>query len=105
MKNPVGIEPIEDLRRRAGIDDDELRQQVGAVAVGDLVFLTFLSGSASCQGETLPVRVTSIRGRAFRGKLTARPTLAGLAGLEAGAAVAFTAGHIHSVPQRRAARG
>ena len=69
MKNPVGIEPIEDLRRSVGIDDAELRGQVVGVQVGDLVCLTFLSGTPSCQGETLPVRVTSIRGKAFRWQL------------------------------------
>lgn len=107
MKNPVSIEPIEDLRRQAGIDDVELRKQVRDLSVGDLVRVTFLGGKPGCQGETLVVRVTVIRGRSFRGTLTAGATTASLDGLRAGSRVAFTAGHIHSVRKQkpRALRG
>jgi hypothetical protein len=105
MVNPAGIENIEELRRRAGIDDVELREAIRGLAVGDLVKLTLLSGVRSAAGETLLVRITRIRGRGFRGELAQRPTSAGLSGLRVGSPVAFTAAHIHSLPKGAPTRG
>jgi hypothetical protein len=45
------------------------------------------------------VRITSIRGADFRGKLVAKPASSGLAELNAGSALVFTASQIHSVVQ------
>ena len=101
MRNPAAIENIEEMRRREGIEDVELREEIRALAVGDFVKLTFLGGANSSAGETLPVRITRIRGSAFRGELATRPTSAGLAGLRVGSPVAFTAAHIHSKPKGR----
>jgi hypothetical protein len=101
MRGPLQIQDIEQMRRRAGIDDVELRQAIRVLRVGALVKLTLLTGAAESAGETLQVRITSIRGGAFRGKLTSRPTSAGLSGLRAGRAFAFTGSHIHSLPQIR----
>ena len=63
--------------------------------------MTEISDSA---GETLLVRITSIRGGAFRGKLASRPTSAGLSGLRVGRALAFTGSHIHSLARGLPAR-
>jgi hypothetical protein len=95
--NRVEIENIDELRRRQGIDDVDLRRAICRLQVGDHVKLTFLIGNGSFAGETLPVRITSIRGKALRGKLANTPALTGLSRLRAGSAVAFTADQIHSI--------
>lgn len=100
MPDPVEIENIEEMRRREGIDDVELREEIRGLEVGDLVKLTLLSGK-SFAGETLLVRITSIRGPAFRGELAERPVSAALSNLRVGSPVAFTTAHIHSLPTRR----
>src|SRR5438445_738788 len=81
----VEIEDIEQRRLRAGIDDVELRSEVRGLHVGDVVKLTFLAGTTSF--ETLAVRITSISGLAFRGKLTDSPVAPALAGLRVGSPV------------------
>jgi hypothetical protein len=101
MRGPLQIQDIEQMRRRAGIDDVELRQAIRVLRVGAFVKLTLLTGAAESAGETLLVRITSIRGDAFRGKLTRRPTSAGLSGVRVGRAFAFTGSHIHSLPPIR----
>jgi hypothetical protein len=97
MHPGIAIENIEEMRRREGVEDLELADQIRALAVGDTVKLTFLQGGRTFPGEVLSVRITSIKGSKFRGKLVDRPAAAGLAELHAGAAVTFTAANIHSV--------
>ena len=104
MRTRVEIQNIEDMRRREGIEDVELRQAIRGLRVGALVKVTLLAGTEGAAGETLLVRITSIRGDAFRGKLASAPTSAGLAGLRVGLALAFTGSHIHSLPTGRPAR-
>jgi hypothetical protein len=99
MRARVEIENIEEMRLRAGVDDVELRSEIRGLHVGDLVKLTFLAGTTTC--ETLPVRITSINGSAFRGKLAERPTAPALSTLRFGSSVAFDAAHIHSLMKRR----
>jgi len=99
MGSPVAIENIEDMRRREGIEDVELRRAIRELKVGAMVRLTFLPGTQGAAGETLLVRITSIRGDTFRGKLASRPASAGLAELRIGLALAFTGSHIHSLPR------
>ena len=98
MQKPVEIENIEEVRRQEGIDDVELRVEIRALRVGDFVKLTFLTGSGSF--ETLLVRITSIRGSAFRGKLVKRPSASALRKLGTDASIAFTSAHIHSLIKR-----
>jgi len=98
MPEPVQLENIEQMRRKAGIDDAELRNQISRLAVGDLVRVTLLSGTGPNAGETLPVRITSIRGGVLRGELVARPVSAALAKVQVGFPIAFTIAHIHSIP-------
>jgi hypothetical protein len=105
MRNPVEIENTEQLRRREGIDDAELRADVAGLCVGDVVNLTFLSKVKPFRGETLPVRITRIRGAAFRGTLAATPASSGLAHLRAGWPVAFHADHIHSLAKGKVSHG
>ena len=64
---------------------------------GDCVKLTLRPGTGPSTGETLRVRITSVRGATFRGKLVDSPDAPGLAGLTAGTPPVFTAAHIHSV--------
>src|SRR5262249_47230743 len=97
MRNTVVIENIEEMRREEGIDDVELRRQILGLKVGDRVKLTFLAGSNSLPGETLTVRITSIEGNSFRGKLADRPTSTRLSALRSGSTVVFTGDHIHSL--------
>jgi hypothetical protein len=99
MRHPVEIENIEEMRRREGIEDVELREEIRRLHIGDFVKLTFLTGTKSFAGETLWVRITSIRGDAFRGKVANRPGSTGLSKLRVGSPVAFTTAHIHSLPK------
>src|SRR5262249_15251158 len=101
MRHAVEIEDIEQRRLRAGIDDVELRSEIRGLHVGDVVRLTFLAGTTSY--ETLSVRITSINGSAFRGKLADSPLAPGLSMLRVGSPVAFAAAHIHSLVRRRQA--
>ncbi len=95
MKRIVAIQDIDALRRRAGIDDVELRDAIRALAVGGRVRVTLVTATGTA--ETVAVRVTSIKGPCFRGKLVRQPGSAGLSTLAAGSAIAFTADHIHSI--------
>ena len=101
MRGPLQVQDIEEMRRRAGIEDVELPQAIHVLRVGALVKITLLTGAPGAGGETLLVRIASIRGGAFRGKLTGRPTSAALSGLRVGRALAFTGSHIHSLPRMR----
>jgi hypothetical protein len=96
MRTHVAIENIEEMRQNQGIDDVELRMEVRDLKAGDLVRITLL-GSASA--ETLTVRITSIVGPAFRGRLVRRPTSAGFFDVTTTTLLSFTANHIHSVPK------
>jgi len=100
MRQALEIENIEQLRHKAGIDDVELRAAICRLRVGDSVKLTFKAGATSPAGETLRVRITSIQGCRFRGKLSERPELVGLSKLRVGSAVRFPPAHIHSIPNR-----
>jgi len=98
MRNAgIGLENIEELRRRQGIEDVELLAEIGELHVGDSVKLTFLTGTTTLVGETLLVRITRIRGYAFRGKLAAKPVSPGLSKLALGTPLDFTTAHIHSI--------
>ena len=99
MRKPVEIENIEEMRLREGIDDVELRQIIRGLRVGDTVYLTFRAGTGSCTGETLSVRISSIRGCTFRGKLAQAPASPGLTALHIGSTIAFTTEQIHSLPR------
>jgi hypothetical protein len=102
MRQPVAIENIDEMRRRQGIDDVELHEEIRGLGVGDFVRLTLSTSVTTAPvGETLLVRITSIKGGAFRGKLVDRPASSGLSKLPVGWAVAFTAAHIHSIPRSR----
>jgi hypothetical protein len=96
MRKCVQIENIEEMRRRQGIEDVKLHEDIGRLRPGDLVNVTFLSGPTSF--ETLVVRITSVRGTAFPGKLVGEPDAPGLAGLRVGSPIAFGADRIHSIP-------
>ncbi len=97
MQTTVEIENIEEMRRQEGIDDVELRVEIRALKVGDFVRLTFLTSKTSF--ETVLIRITSIRGTAFRGKFAKRPISASLR-KRTGAPVVFSAAHIHSLLRR-----
>jgi hypothetical protein len=94
MPHTPAIEDIEALRRLAGINDVELQEQIGHLRAGDCVRLTLLPDGRP--SAVVSVRITSIKGQAFRGRVVTGP--------EApapwiGALVAFGPGHIHSVPK------
>jgi hypothetical protein len=98
QKNLVELEDIDEMRRVQGIDDVKLREEIRALHAGNLVKLTFLSPTpVPAVSETLLVRITSSKGRAFRGKLVRSPASPRLSSLHAGSLVAFTDAHIHSL--------
>jgi hypothetical protein len=101
MRNAVEIENIEGMRLRQGINDVQLREEIRGLRAGDFVKLTLRSGTKPSLGETLLVRITSIRGTTFRGKLADRPAAADLSNLAVGTPVVFTAAHIHSLANRQ----
>jgi len=103
MQNVIALENIEEMRLQEGIDDVELRKEIGGLRVGDFVKLTFLTSTASF--ETLLVRITRIRGSAYQGTLVKKPTSNGLSELQAGLSLPFTAAHIHSVAKGQPAHG
>jgi len=47
MEQIVRIQDIEAMRRREGIDDVELRQEIPALGVRDFVHVTLLTGDAA----------------------------------------------------------
>ncbi len=98
MRYVIEIEDIEGMRRLAGIDDLELRRDIGLLRRGDIVKLTFWAGPR--WSESLPVRITRVRGSQFRGELADTPACAALSGLRIGSGIAFTAAHIHSLAAR-----
>jgi hypothetical protein len=97
MEEAVAIQNIEQMRRLAGIEDVELRDQVAGLRVGDRVRITFLAGTG--KAETLSVCITAIRRGTFRGELTASASSPQLAAVRRGSAVTFNRAHIHSVPK------
>src|SRR5437016_12760125 len=99
MKEPIQIEDIREMRRREGIDDPDLQKAIHALNVGDYVQLTLKTDAQAFHGETVLVRVTRIQAGSYLGKLAQTPASAALARLRAGARLAFTAAHIHSLPK------
>lgn len=97
MRNPLHIENIEEMRRQQGIEDIELHEDIDQLRPGDFVKVTLVNGPTSF--ETVHVRITSIRGTTFRGKLASQPQSMGLAHIHVGSPVTFSAGHIHSIPK------
>lgn len=91
----IEIENIDELRLREGIDDVELHEDIRRLQAGDHVRLTFLSGPNL--RETLTVRITSIQGKRFRGRVSDRAARPEAVGLRSDALVMFTAGQIHSI--------
>jgi hypothetical protein len=98
------IENIGQMRLQAGIEDNELHQDIGKLKIGDFVLLTLLCGDAARASETWEVRITAIRGCVFRGKL-AKPISAGAARQRTGKLIAFRSTHIHSLPKGRSSNG
>ena len=98
------LQDIEKMRQQEGIEDPELCAQIARLKRGAFVNLTILAGPAEEWGETVRVRITSIRGDSFRGKLASRPRACTSAGLEIGAPINFRRGHIHSLSRGPAIR-
>jgi hypothetical protein len=98
MSRTPEIENIEALRRLAGIQDVELHEQVRRLRVGDRVRLTLLAADRPGAAVVL-VRITSIKGGAFRGRVVGAAERVRLTGSVIGSLVAFTEDHVHSVPK------
>ena len=94
MPKRVEFENIEEMRRHVGIDDVQLRIAIRQLRAGDIVRVTLLNGAALA---TRLVRITSVRGAEFRGKLMSKRSTAAS---KRGAAVVFTSDHIHSIAKR-----
>jgi len=101
----IQIENIDELRRREGIEDVELHEDIDHLQVGDHVRLTFLAGTTL--RETVSVRITRIRAGQFRGRLVSRVARPELFGLRPDVLVNFAPEQIHSIarPQPDPSRG
>ena len=99
MSQRVQFENIEEMRRSAGIDDVELREAIRRLQVGDSVKLT-LSVSGSFPGEPVIIRITSIKGNVFRGKLVQVSRAARRVNVTPQSVLTFSSEHIHSIPAR-----
>ena len=88
------IENIDEARRREGIDDVVLRNEIVRLKAGDQVRLSVSSDGR--QFEMLAVRITSLKGSVLRGKLLENPRSRGLAELTAGCAMKFATSQVHS---------
>jgi len=100
MRNSIEIENIEEMRHLQGIEDVQLEDEIDRLRVGDLVKLTFLTGTKAF--ETLAVKITSIQDGAFRGQLTVMPASSHLSQMRVGSRIKFTRAHIHSIVKGRA---
>lgn len=98
----IAIENIEEMRRREGIDDQELHDEIGRLNIGDLVRLTLRVSRHAA--ETVVYRITSKNKADFRGECASLPLDARLQRLTNGQTLCFSANHIHSVCQRGAIR-
>jgi hypothetical protein len=96
----ISIEDIEGLRRREGIEDVELQEQIRGLRIADFVKLTLMDAARPSVCETVLVRITRMTEVAYRGRLVRRPTCKGLSHLAAGRLLTFTAAQIHSLPKR-----
>jgi hypothetical protein len=99
-KDPIIIEDIQAARLSAGIEDVQLAAQIRRLRAGDAVKLTFLPHADAFPGITVVVRITSIDGPVFRGKLMSRPGRSRLPALRPGRALTFTASQIHSISSK-----
>jgi hypothetical protein len=99
MKQRVQFENIEEMRRSAGIDDVELHEAIGRLQVGDSVKLT-VSITGSFPGEPVVLRITSIKGNVFRGKLIQVSRAARRVNMTTQSVLTFSSEHIHSIPTR-----
>ncbi|MFL5327651.1 MAG: hypothetical protein ACJ8C4_01945 [Gemmataceae bacterium] len=91
----IVIENIEHMRREAGIDDQELHEEIQQLNIGDLVQLTLLAGDRTV--EMVTVRISAIRNATFAGTFANLPADARLQRLPTGTTLNFTADHIHSI--------
>ena len=98
MRQALEIQDIEEMRRQEGIDDVELRLGIRTLKAGDLVKVSLMTGDLTF--ETIEVRITSIRGSAFRGKLACRLACLRRLKLRGGTSLGFTTAHIHSIPRK-----
>jgi hypothetical protein len=103
MRKAVEVEDIAKMRHEQGIEDVHLWQEIAGLNAGDFVKLTLLTSNRT--SETVTVRITSVSGSAYRGKLIKKPISAALSDLKAGRLLTFTAGQIHSVVRKRDSLG
>src|SRR5437016_11669633 len=96
MRQTLALQDIEELRRQEGIDDVELRLEIRALKAGDIVKVSVLT--ATMAFETVAVRITSVRGSTFRGRLVRT----GRRKMPAAPIFAFSTSHIHSIPKKEA---
>ena len=89
------IENIDEARKREGIDDVVLHDEIVRLKAGDHVRLSVSSDGK--QFEMVSVRITSVKGSALRGKVLEKPRSRSLGTLIAGSAMTFKAGQVHSI--------
>jgi hypothetical protein len=95
MRQALQLQDIEEMRRENGIDDVELRRAIRALRVGNSIRLSLVTSARSF--ETVQVRITSIRGSTFHGKLSQSKTRPRRSNHAPALTVAFTTAHIHSI--------
>lgn len=97
MQLSILVQNIEEMRRREGIEDEDLRRDISAIKIGDRVHLTLISSQKPMGSETVVVRVTKIDGSKYEGALLTRPISKGLNTLPTDLALFFKREHIHSL--------
>lgn len=98
MRHALQLQDIEEMRRENGIEDVELRRGIRALRVGDCIKVSLITSAPSF--ETVQVRITSIRGSKFRGKLAKNKDHSRPSKHAPALTVAFTTAHIHSIVKR-----
>ena len=91
----IAIENIGQMRRREGIDDCELEDEIRQLHVGDIVRLTLRASDRAV--ESVLVRVTTVHEQQFTGAFATPPADSRLQRLTDGMTLSFTADHIHSI--------
>lgn len=105
MPPNIELENIKELRDQAGIEDVELEKEIRQLRVGNHVTVTFQTSGKPSRSEMVRVRITSIDGTTYRGKLIRDPITLGMSKLRSGSLVTFERCHIHSIPKEPRTNG
>ena len=93
----VELENIEEMRRRRGITDDKLRDEIPPLRSATRSGSPWRRAPKPSREKPCTCDITTIKGQSFQGELTKKPSSARGSKLRVRSRVTFTAAHIHSV--------